>query len=92
VAEELAKLHAKRGAMREIEEAIEDINGVVDEGLTWRLKQASEANNRAQQSQGEDNAVFDTAPSGAQLDKAERDVFARLLGEIEKNNANKGKK
>jgi len=92
VAEELAKLQAKRGAMREIEEAIEDINGVVDEGLTWRLKQASEAKNRAELSQGEDNAVFDTAPSGAQLDKAERDVFARLLGEIEKNNANKGKK
>ena len=92
VAEELAKLEAKRGAMREIEEAIEDIGGVVDEGLTWRLKQASEANNRAQQSQGEDNAVYDTTPSGAQLDKAERDTFARLLGEIERNNANKGEK
>ncbi len=43
LAEELAKLDAHRGAKREIAEAIEDMDGFVDEGLTWRLSQANTA-------------------------------------------------
>ncbi len=92
VAEELAKLAAKRGVLREIEEAVEDIGGVVDEGLTWRLKQAAEARDKAVRSENEDKAMFDTAPSGAQMDRVERDAFARLLGEIEQNSGVKAKK
>ncbi len=92
VAEELAKLAAKRGALREIEEAMEDISGVVDEGLTWRLKQAAEARDKAVRSENEDKAMFDTAPSGAQMDRDERDAFARLLGEIAQNSGAKAKK
>ena len=92
VAEELAKLAAKRGAQREIEEAMEDIGGVVDEGLTWRLKQAAEARDKAVRSENEDKAMFDTAPSGAHMDRDERDAFARLLGEIEQNSGAKAKK
>ncbi|WP_428543610.1 DNA primase [Profundibacter sp.] len=92
VAEELAKLAAKRGVLREIEEAMEDIGGVVDEGLTWRLKQAAEARDKAVRSENEDKAMFDTAPSGAQMDREERDAFARLLGEIEQNSGAKAKK
>jgi len=48
LAEEIAKLAASRGAEREIEEAVEDLAHVDDEGLTWRLRQASEARLRAQ--------------------------------------------
>ncbi|WP_457647461.1 DNA primase [Profundibacter sp.] len=92
VAEELAKLAAKRGALREIEEAVEDIGGVVDEGLTWRLKQAAEARDKAVRSETEDKAMFDTAPSGAQMDRGERDAFARLMQEIEQNSGVKAKK
>jgi len=92
VAEELAKLAAKRGAFREIEDAMEDIGGVVDEGLTWRLKQAAEARNRAVRSENEDKAIFDTAPSGAHIDREERDAFARLLGEIAQNSDRQSKK
>ena len=47
LAEELAKLEARRGARREIEHAMEDFSGLPDEGLTWRLSQAAEAVNRA---------------------------------------------
>ncbi|MDZ7906764.1 MAG: DNA primase [Cypionkella sp.] len=47
LAEELAKLDAHRGAIREIAEAVEDMDGFVDEGLTWRLAQAAHARNRA---------------------------------------------
>lgn len=47
LAEELAKLDARRGARREIDDAIEDLTGIADEGLTWRLSQASAARHRA---------------------------------------------
>ncbi len=65
LAEELAKLEAKRGAAAEIEEAIEDVEGLVDEGLTWRLGQATAALHRAGRSKiddetdlGEDRAAL----------------------------------
>ena len=54
VAEALAKLSARRGALREIEDAMEDMTGLVDEGLTWRLSQAAQARNRADKSNLED--------------------------------------
>ena len=49
LAEELAKLDARRGARREIEDAVEDLEGVADEGLTWRLAQSAAARHRADQ-------------------------------------------
>ena len=56
LAEELAKLEARRGAEAEIAEAEEDLGGLVDEGLTWRLSQAAEARHRAARSKLEDNS------------------------------------
>lgn len=50
LAEELAKLEARRGARREIEDAMEDMDGLPDEGLTWRLSQAAEARHRSEKS------------------------------------------
>jgi DNA primase len=47
VAEGLAKLDARRAARQEIEDAMQDVTGLVDEGLTWRVGQAVEARNRA---------------------------------------------
>ncbi|NJM83915.1 MAG: DNA primase, partial [Tabrizicola sp.] len=47
LAEELAKLDARRGARREIEEAVEDFGDLADEGLTWRLSKAAEARHRS---------------------------------------------
>ena len=41
LAEEFAKIAARRGHAKEVAEAIEDIDGIVDEGLTWRLSQAA---------------------------------------------------
>ncbi len=54
LAEELAKLAAHRGAQREIHEAAEDLAGLADEGVTWRLSQAAEARHRAGRAQQED--------------------------------------
>jgi DNA primase len=47
LAEEMAKLDAHRAARREIEDAVEDLSGLADEGLTWRLSKAAEARHRA---------------------------------------------
>ncbi len=58
VAEGLAKLTARRGALQEIEDAMEDMTGLVDEGLTWRLGQAAQARNRA------DKTDLETAEMG----------------------------
>ncbi|WP_136684656.1 DNA primase [Falsirhodobacter xinxiangensis] len=65
LAEELAKLEAERGVRMEVEEAMEDLTGLADEGLTWRLAQAAEAKNRAGRSRmdqgldlGEDRAAM----------------------------------
>ncbi len=84
LAEELAKLAARRGAAREISEAAEDIAAIADEGLTWRLRQACEAVSRAVQREegGDDRADFVTGPNGVLLSREERDAFARLLAEI----------
>ena len=56
LAEELAKLEARRGARREIEDAMEDMDGLPDEGLTWRLSQAAEARHRSDKSGTTDSA------------------------------------
>ena len=54
LAEELAKLDAHRGARKEIEDAVEDLSGLADEGLTWRLSQAAQARHRADNPPRED--------------------------------------
>jgi DNA primase len=56
LAEELAKLEARRGARREIEDAMEDMDGLPDEGLTWRLTQAAEARHRSERTGQNDSA------------------------------------
>jgi DNA primase len=48
LAEEFAKLAARRGALAEIEDAMHDMTGLVDEALTWRLRQAAQTRERAQ--------------------------------------------
>jgi len=47
LAEELAKLEARRGVQREVQDAVEDLEGIADEGLTWRVGQAAEAREMA---------------------------------------------
>jgi DNA primase len=56
LAEEFAKLMARRGAHRETLDAMEDMSHLADEGLTWRLGQAAEARHRSERSGLEDSA------------------------------------
>ncbi len=83
IAEELAKLSARRGARAEIEDAARDIEGLADEGLTWRLRQASEGLSEAGNLASDDKAEYDTGPNGARLRRDEKDSFDALLGRID---------
>ncbi|NYS25175.1 DNA primase [Rhodobacteraceae bacterium 2376] len=48
--EEFAMLSARRGALAETREAMEDLTRVADEGVTWRLGQAAAARHRTERS------------------------------------------
>ncbi|NBO21233.1 MAG: DNA primase, partial [Rhodobacteraceae bacterium] len=76
-------LVAERGRLREIAEAVEDITGLVDEGLTWRISQANAARFAAQRGPqiGAGEAVI--APNGVAMDKEEREGLLRLTESID---------
>ena len=69
LAEELAKLGAARAMREEIADAMEDLEGVADEGVTWRLAQAATLRHQAERSKLEDNSDTgeDRAALSAQL-------------------------
>jgi DNA primase len=83
VAEELAKLTARRGARLEVEDALRDVEGLVDEGLTWRLSQAAEAVNRSAKSVQGDRTEYDLGPNGARMKRDEKSAFDALLDRID---------
>jgi DNA primase len=82
IAEELAKLKAEVGWTAEVSEASEEIAGIADEAMTWRLGQAAETRNRAQRSQQEDKAEYEVGDNGARISRDERDAFDALLERI----------
>ena len=82
LAEEFAKLEASRGLDAELAEAEEDLSGLADEAVTWRLGQAAEARNKAVRSENEDRAQYDVGENGARLNREERDAFGALLERI----------
>lgn len=82
VAEELAKLSSAKGLDAEIADAVQDLKGVADEGVTWRLSQAAAAADNASRTGKEDNAEYDTGANGARISKSERDAFATLMDQI----------
>ncbi len=83
LAEELAKLEARRGLKSEIAEAAEELSGMADETMTWRLGQAAEAHNKAARSEHEDKAEYDTGDNGARIKRDERSAFDALLAQID---------
>ncbi|SFS04169.1 DNA primase [Yoonia litorea] len=83
LAEEFAKLTARRGHRREIEDAVEDLSGVADEGLTWRLAQASAALNNAGRGKDEDKVDYAIGKNGARMKKDEQSAFDQLLDKID---------
>lgn len=77
LAEGFAKLHARRAAAAEIAEAMADMDGLVDEGLTWRLAQAAAARHRAEASR-----MAEGAESGEDTAALSRHLQEMLDGQI----------
>ncbi len=63
----------------EVGDAARDLDGVADEGVTWRLAQAAEARNQATLNQTEDKTTFERADNGLLISREEKDVFERML-------------
>lgn len=89
LAEELAKLQARRGLRAEIREAEEEMKVTTDEAVTWRLTQAAEAMNSATRSQQKDRAQYDVGDNGARIDREERGRLDALMEAIRSQNAKK---
>ncbi|MDZ4395309.1 DNA primase [Cypionkella sp.] len=83
IAEGLAHLEASRGAQREIAEAMEDIEGLADEGLTWRLSQANVARFSALAGPKGKTAEAVLASNGVQMDKDELEGARSLWDSIQ---------
>jgi len=81
--EEFAKLRARRGHAAALEEAMADISGLADEWLTRRLSDAAAAIDVTRPKEQEDLREVDVAPNGLAIDREERDMLDRLMGEIE---------
>lgn len=81
--EELTKLKTERGLSVEIAEAEEDLRGMADEAVTWRLGQAAEARNNALRSQQEEAGEFAVGTNGAPIDKDERAALDALRDRID---------
>ena len=84
LAEEFAKLQARRGHDREVAEAMEDILSAADERLTHRLSDGARALDRAARGDDDDDrAEYETGANGARMRRDERGAFDDLLGGID---------
>lgn len=83
IAEALTHLEASRGAQREIAEAMEDIEGLADEGLTWRISQANVARFSASAGPKGKTAEAVLASNGVQMDKDELEGARSLWDSIQ---------
>ncbi len=82
VAQDLFLLTTERGRLREIEDAAQDIEGVADEGLTWRLRKATEARAEAQRGPQDKTGDSIIAANGVALDKDELEQSRRVFDSI----------
>lgn len=80
---EFAKLEAHWGAEQELREAVEDIEGLADEGLTWRVGQAARARLDAEKGPEATRAEGVIAPNGVELDKEELDHAKKIWASID---------
>jgi DNA primase len=83
VEDELRKLSRLRGARRDIAEAERDIEGLADEGLTWRLRQAAEGQAEALRGRTDDKTEFVVADNGLRISKDEKTASEALFAAID---------
>ncbi len=79
VTKEFENLFAKRGAHRDIQEAMHDIKGDADESLTYRLSEAAQTLTGSDRAAAEDETEYDVGPNGARMNRRERGEFDALI-------------
>ena len=67
-------MQADRAHRLEISDAEDDLSGVADEGLTWRVSKAAEARHFAARGAQDTKGDSVLAPNGIELDKDELDA------------------
>ncbi len=83
VAKEFENLAAKRGAHRDIQEAMKDIEGQADESLTYRLGEAAQTLAGSDLAAGEDETEYDVGTNGARMSRRERSAFDALVAGLD---------
>ncbi|WP_420023521.1 DNA primase [Cereibacter azotoformans] len=83
VREALAKKAARIAARREIEEALEDINGLPDESLTWRIDQINRARFDAARGPAQAGPEVIIAPNGVELNRDEVEYMKKSFDQID---------
>ena len=82
LSEELGKLMSRRGHQRELSDGMDDMAGLADEGLTWRLSRAAASVDVTARKVTDDSAEFEKGDNGALINKNERSALNELLGRI----------
>lgn len=90
LAEELARLAARRGHARELAEAMLDLEGLADEGMTWRLAQAAVAVETKKNADTGQDAEVVVADNGLALRKDEVERSRSLLDTIDFTRGGRG--
>ena len=92
LAEALARLQADRAHRLEIADAEDDLTGVADEGLTWRLSKATEAIHSAARGPQDAKGESVIAPNGVELDRDELNRARSLHESIDFSRGGRGGK
>lgn len=90
LASDLDRLHAIRALRRELAEAQEEMEGLVDEGVTWRLSQATKALEKALKPQEADDRATVRAENGVELDRDELEESRALFNTIDFSRGGRG--
>lgn len=83
IEEALARLVADRAHRAELAEAEDEVTGLADEGLTWRLTRATEARQTAARGPKEQSTETILAPNGVQMDREELELARRRWESID---------
>ncbi|NEX47848.1 DNA primase [Pseudotabrizicola algicola] len=92
LAETLARLQADRAHRLEIADAEDDVTGVADEGLTWRVSKAAEARHSAARGPQDAKGESVIAPNGVELDRDELTRARSLHDSIDFSRGGRGGK
>jgi len=83
LAQEFAKIEALRGGFAEVAEAEEELNGMADEAVTWRLGQAAEARSRSYRIELDGGGDSVVAKNGLTLDKSDVEYRDKVFDNID---------